>query len=319
MKNYYYNNKRGSFHAVSKDTFFWINDQPYVKEESITDRVVYELNKNNPYVICVEFNRNEEAFNGADWEWWVLEGEHNSDVIAYRFRVQAKKMMQGRKDNRHLFHYANKHGFQIEALIKQAEEDKAFPFYALYTSYHELGTDNVYLFDKDSYVRNLCKKCKNGIFLLSAYDAYEDYFKRTEMKAAAANLISRSFPVSMIDIILGTYHRFYYNYENHYENVHKDIVYKHKIDYIVQDLFHMMSKMSENKHHFEEFPLSLKQIIKMKEIWDIEKGPNYIRNMGTQEYWGYWNSMVNQIESDKKDSLCGIGVIDCRRPAKTPD
>ena len=316
MKKYYYNNTHGSFHSVSKDTFFWINNQPYVKEESITDRVVYELNKNNPYVICVEFNRNEEAFNGADWEWWFLKGEKTSDLIAYRFRVQAKKMMQERKDNRHLFHYANKNGFQIEALIKRAKENRAFPFYALYTGYHESGPDNVKLFEIASYVKNLCKKCKNGIFLLSAYEAYEDYFKRTDMKAATADLISRSFPASMIDIILNAYHRFYYNYENHYENVHKDIVYKHKIDYIVLDSFHLMSKISEYRYHFDEFPPSLKQIIIMKDKLDIEKGHNYMSN---QEYWGYWNSMANQIEHSDNDSLCGIGVIDCRRTEKTPN
>ena len=65
-------NYKGSFHYVSKDAFYWIKNQAYVKEESITDRILYELNSNNSHVICHEFKRNEEALNGADWEWWLL-------------------------------------------------------------------------------------------------------------------------------------------------------------------------------------------------------------------------------------------------------
>ena len=105
-------------------------------------------------------------------------------------------------------------------------------------------------------MRNICKKCKNGVFLLPAYDAYEQYFKRNDLKATTADLISQSFPVSMIDIVLNAHHRLYYNYEDHFENTHKDIAYKYEKDDIIQNYFRMISKMSENTHHFEDFPSS---------------------------------------------------------------
>lgn len=105
MKYYYgYRYCYGSFHSVSKDTFYWIHNQPYVKEESITDRIIYDLNRDNPFVICYEFNRNEEAVNGADWEWWILFNDYEKvsltsnahgqyeGVLALRCRVQAKKI-----------------------------------------------------------------------------------------------------------------------------------------------------------------------------------------------------------------------------------
>ncbi len=102
MGKYYY----GSFHGVSRDIFEWISNQPFVKEESITDRIVYELNRNNPFVACYEFKRNEEALNGADWEWWLILNAFNDNskgMIAYRFRIQAKKLFQHGKNNTPLF------------------------------------------------------------------------------------------------------------------------------------------------------------------------------------------------------------------------
>lgn len=137
-------NYKGSFHYVSKDTYSWIRNQAHVKEESITDRILYELNRNNPYVICHEFKRNEEALNGADWEWWLLfdnpfkthefykDTQSLSNTVAYRFRIQAKKLLADNKDKNYVFRYANKNDFQIKLLIERAKEERAIPLYAFF-------------------------------------------------------------------------------------------------------------------------------------------------------------------------------------------
>lgn len=97
---------------MSNDVYCWIHSQPNVKEESITDRVIYQLNKDNPFVTCIAFTRNEEAKNGSDWGWWVV-----FSGFACRFRVQAKKLRRD-QDNLPNIMYSNKYAFQYELLIK---------------------------------------------------------------------------------------------------------------------------------------------------------------------------------------------------------
>lgn len=62
----------------------WITAQPFVKEESLTDWLLYRLSKNLPSLKYKEFNRHEEARTGADWEWWLI---GNSESLC--LRVQA--------------------------------------------------------------------------------------------------------------------------------------------------------------------------------------------------------------------------------------
>lgn len=172
---------KGSFHYVSKDTYSWIRNQAHVKEESITDRILYELNRNNPYVICNEFKRNEEALNGADWEWWLLFDDpfevHNfdtdnrglSNTVAYRFRIQAKKLLTDGKDKNYVFRYANKNDFQIKMLIERAKEERAIPLYAFYSdAIFKSKVVRMNLTGKDFSIKNVCFDCENGIYLLSA-------------------------------------------------------------------------------------------------------------------------------------------------------
>ncbi len=66
-----------------------MKNQPHVKEESITDWLLYDISKNNSNIYYHAFTRNEESLNGTDWEWWILTNDIYSN-IAYRFLIQAK-------------------------------------------------------------------------------------------------------------------------------------------------------------------------------------------------------------------------------------
>lgn len=65
----------------------WIDGQPEVKEESISDWLLFDMSQKIRRIVSKSFTRHEEAkLTGADWEWWILYSN-----VAYKFRVQAKR------------------------------------------------------------------------------------------------------------------------------------------------------------------------------------------------------------------------------------
>ncbi len=72
------------FHQISRACYIWMQKQPNVKEESLTDWMLYNVSEKCKYFYYKTFSKNEEAYNGADWEWWVLT-ENNGRTYAYRY------------------------------------------------------------------------------------------------------------------------------------------------------------------------------------------------------------------------------------------
>lgn len=107
----------------------WVTSQPEVKEESLTDWLLYDIDVRRRDVIYKAFSRHEEARGtGADWEWWFVFVDG-----AVRLRVQAKKLSSA-KDNYPSLAHANQYGLQIDKLITDAAKLNAFPVYAFYSS-----------------------------------------------------------------------------------------------------------------------------------------------------------------------------------------
>jgi hypothetical protein len=106
----------------------WMQAQPGVKEESLTDWLLYELSKREPAVSYKAFTRHEEAkYTGADWDWTFV----FSDGVV-RFRVQAKKLFAN-TDNYPGLARSNQYGQQIAKLINSAVHVPAYPIYAFYS------------------------------------------------------------------------------------------------------------------------------------------------------------------------------------------
>jgi hypothetical protein len=104
----------------------WFQCQPGVKEESLTDWLLFDLSCNNPDIVYKAFTRNEESrVTGADWEWWFL--FHDCTV---KLRVQAKKIKEA-KSNFAALNY--KDGAQISMLLADASASNAIPFYTFYS------------------------------------------------------------------------------------------------------------------------------------------------------------------------------------------
>lgn len=298
-------NYKGSFHYVSKDTYSWIRNQAHVKEESITDRILYELNRNNPYVICHEFKRNEEALNGADWEWWLLfdnpfkthefykDTQSLSNTVAYRFRIQAKKLLADNKDKNYVFHYANKNDFQIKMLIERANEVKAIPLYAFYSdAFCKSKEVSINLNGKEFLFNNVCSDCKNGIYLLSATWAYDNHFNVTGHKSTSQDIVNESFPASILDFIVASVHPDYYYClnDNHESLYHKKI-----------DLNQIQKALSETDYMYKygEFPNYLLKLISQLD-----------NRYESKESKSFYQVQKEYVEPE---DVCGVGLIDCRR------
>jgi hypothetical protein len=107
----------------------WIDRQPEVKEESITDWSLDWLSQQTKRLAYRLFTRHEEArTTGADWEWWII-GRKRS----FKARMQAKKLKPN-ADNHSSLAKTNVHGLQILKLIQGAQAADAAPLYMFYAA-----------------------------------------------------------------------------------------------------------------------------------------------------------------------------------------
>ena len=190
-----------SFHNSSEYCYEWLKNQPCVKEESLTDWLLYNASKSCSKVFYRAFARNEEAHNGADWEWWIIVDKPYG-TRAYRLLVQAKKLRAG-GDNYPLVTYSNKNGMQIDLLIKEAKKRNALPLYAYYSCCHP--DINQQLKNVKYVPESLLKKCAgylDGCFLTSAFDLHKNIFCHPRRKLNEQELINSSFGLSAFDDIL---------------------------------------------------------------------------------------------------------------------
>lgn len=160
----------------------WINRQPAVKEESITDWLLFDISESIKRIKYHSFTRHEEARQtGADWEWWFL-----FPSFAYRIRVQAKKI-NPKDDNYPSIAKTNDYGLQIEKLLNDANNNNSWPIYAFYTN----------LDPKDGCELSSCKK-SSGVFISGAKTIYETFITNGKIPVHAADILGISNPLSCL-------------------------------------------------------------------------------------------------------------------------
>lgn len=164
--------------------------QPHVREDSLTDWLLFYLSVNLDWVKYYAFNRHEESLNGFDWEWWVLTNNH-----AYRFTVQAKKL-NNHGDNWSLINYGNRNGTQIDLLLESAKKNNAFPLYAFYSvSNPDIESRTMYKSELIHKMLDWYQSCKNGCFISPAFLVYEKVFKGFKFHIHSNWLVSISVPM----------------------------------------------------------------------------------------------------------------------------
>ena len=188
------------FHEITKILHDWMLQQPNVKEESITDWLLFMLSQRCKRIKHHAFSRHEESRNGADWEWWILTKRY-----AYRFRVQAKRL-KTEGDNYASIGYSNNNGMQIELFMNSAKEDFAYPLYMLYsTDMHDGSKASENLSDPTiCKMIDWCRTCVCGGFLSSAPMVYDKIFSNARSYTSAEYLLSISIKMSSLDIVLAS-------------------------------------------------------------------------------------------------------------------
>ena len=157
----------------------WLTKQPSVKEESLTDWLLFEISSKIPRVRYVSFSRYVEARKtGADWEWWFL-----YPGGSYRYRVQAKKASPN-GDNYPSIAYTNQHGLQIDKLISDSKNANAIPAYVFYSaSSSPLGS-----------------KCGGGVaakgaFSVGAQNIYSEFIAGGKVVVSETDILQISIPL----------------------------------------------------------------------------------------------------------------------------
>ncbi|GLF95573.1 DUF6615 family protein [Streptomyces yaizuensis] len=99
-----------------------------IGEDSFTDFNLQDVRRaHGDRVLTRRFTREQEARNGADWEWWFHDGTRGFGI-----RVQAKKAY---RDGRYVLHHViGKTGaLQSDRLIEAASASDCLPFYVFYS------------------------------------------------------------------------------------------------------------------------------------------------------------------------------------------
>lgn len=170
------------FNECSYDIFNWLTKQPEVKEESMTDRFLFNISEKLPIVQYKQFSRIDEGkTTGADWEWWFL----FPDDKAFCARVQAKKLKND-KDNYAGIAYTRNGTLQIERLIDDSKSEGFASLYAFYSS--------------EVYPKTLCMgdESSQGVFLSEAEQLKSVVIDNPRTKYLAKDLLNYANPLSCL-------------------------------------------------------------------------------------------------------------------------
>ena len=127
---------------ISQKVWDWMSDSQYFGfyqtsqqninrglgfgEETITDLVLLEISKRQPYdVITVKYGKNYEAYEGADWEWWILS---RSGIIGLRFQAKKLHFSANGYEYTHLdYRQKSNNQYQVDILIHRAKKIGLIP------------------------------------------------------------------------------------------------------------------------------------------------------------------------------------------------
>ena len=158
----------------------WLVRQPSVKEESITDWLLFDVSEKIDGVYYSPFSRPEEARKtGADWEWWFVFRD-----FSIKLRVQAKRLIV-KKDNYSSLAYTNRYGLQIEKLLNDAKNENFIPLYALYTSHAEVTMCGKNILDE-------------GVYLAGGKTLYREFIVNGKKTVSDSDILKKANPLSCL-------------------------------------------------------------------------------------------------------------------------
>lgn len=158
----------------------WIEKQPEVKEESLTDWLLFEFSQRIPRIRYKSFSRHEESrVTGADWHWWFV-----FDRFSFQIRVQAKRLKASGNCRPAILYPRGSCG-QITKLLDDAKANNYLPLYAFYSP----GAPSV-----------MCgrKLTDEGVYLAGAMSVFGTSVTATSTPLKSASLLAISNPLSCL-------------------------------------------------------------------------------------------------------------------------
>lgn len=155
----------------------WLQRQPSLKEESITDWMLDYFVQHSSEVRYYQFTRHEEArISGADWDWWFLLRKG-----CFKIRSQAKKIQRNHDHYRDLAR-SNQTGFQIDLLLESSAKHNFYPIYTLYGFGEGYGR---------------CGRIEqpSALFISSAQETYDLVFRAPRKRIESSDLLGLSIPL----------------------------------------------------------------------------------------------------------------------------
>lgn len=171
-----------SFSDCSAEVKRWLTKQPEVKEETLTDWLLYSLSEKIPAIKYRQFTRTEEGRKtGADWEWWFV----FSNKKSFAARVQAKKL----KSNIDCYPgiaYTRNDRLQIERLLDDSAKDGLASFYSFYSIENGKST--------------MCSGQMNGegVYLAEANKLRDEFILKSRIKLFPQEVLKFCNPVSCL-------------------------------------------------------------------------------------------------------------------------
>ena len=98
-------------------------------EKTVTNNLLLEITRSHPAdVITIQFLTPQEKFTGADWEWWLTDGQSWFGLL-----IQAKRLGRTTHKYEELKHRVGKNRTpQIELLLNCAKHKGIDPLYLFY-------------------------------------------------------------------------------------------------------------------------------------------------------------------------------------------
>lgn len=239
-----------SFNDCSADIKKWLTKQPEVKEESLTDRFLYDISERIPNVRYKQFTRTEEGRKtGADWEWWFI----FSNKESFAARVQAKKL-KNNIDNYPGIAYTSNGQLQIERFLDDSAKDGFASFYSFYSNGNSTNT--------------MCggKLDGNGVFFAEANNLKNEFILKGKNKLFPEDILKFTNPISCLfccplvyqkgSNISEGFRKYIQQYfptfnENKMENTNRNYLgFRETPNYILQLISHDIPEFWEREYQF---------------------------------------------------------------------
>ncbi len=169
------------FNGTSEYIFKWYTIQTKVKEESLTDWLLYNLSLKLPIFKYQPFTRYQEnKITGADFEFWILGREKN-----FAMRIQAKKLNKDIRYNHYgAVAYPEKTKKQINLLISSS----------ISSSSGGLTFRPFYLFYNNGFNKSQCQRINSGMLITDAKEIVSKYLTGKRIKILRKNILNISIP-----------------------------------------------------------------------------------------------------------------------------